>query len=344
MKIPTPRKLPSGSWNIQLRFPEGSVSITAPTKTECVNRATLIKANRLNDVEIQKAAKETLGGIIDTYIDEIGPVLSPSTVRGYKQIRQNYFKAYMDKLPAKVNYQFMINEEYRLHSAKTVKNAWGLVRSSLSHSGFTVPKVRLPAVPVKEIPFLQPEEIPLFMDAVKGDIAEIPILLELQGLRRSEAKGLDWKDVDLRKGTLRIHSARVQRADGKFITKSTTKNRSSSRTMPILIPQLKLALSSCPDKTGSVVKVAENTMLRHAKFACGRAGVTVVGNHGLRHSFASLGYHLGLNERQMMELGGWADQGTMHRIYIRISQSAWQKSENKLLEYFSSANGSVNEI
>ena len=34
-------------------------------------------------------------------------------------------------------------------------------------------------------------------------------------------------------------------------------------------------------------------MLTHTKAACERAGVTVVGNHGLRHSFASLGYHLG---------------------------------------------------
>ena len=67
-----------------------------------------------------------------------------------------------------------------------------------------------PIRPGKEIPFLQPEEIPKFIKAVEGDIAEIPILLELQGLRRSEAKGLDWKDVDLGKGTIRIHSARVQ--------------------------------------------------------------------------------------------------------------------------------------
>lgn len=341
MRLPTPRKLPSGSYHIQLRLNGRSVSITAATEKECTRKATLIKAQHIAGVEEQIATKNTLGGVVDEYISEVSPVLSPSTVRGYKQIRANYFKGFFDKLPHKVNFQQMINTEYKLHSAKTVRNAWGLVRSSLGHVGYPVPNVRLPAVPVKEIPFLQPEEIPKFIKAVEGDIAEIPILLELQGLRRSEAKGLDWKDVDLVNGTIRIHSARVQNSDGKFVTKSTTKNRSSSRTIPILIPQLKLALSACSDKQGSVVKVAENTMLTHTKAACERAGVTVVGNHGLRHSFASLGYHLGLNERQMMELGGWADYTTMHRIYVRISESSKDKSREKMLTFFESANATA---
>ena len=189
MRLPTPRKLPSGSYHIQLRLNGRSVSITEATEKECTRKATLIKAQHIAGVEEQIAAKNTLGGIVNEYISEVGPVLSPSTVRGYKQIRANYFKGFFDKLPHKVNFQQMINTEYKLHSAKTVRNAWGLVRSSLGHVGYPLPKVRLPAVPVKEIPFLQPEEIPKFIEAVKGDIAEIPILLELQGLRRSEAKG-----------------------------------------------------------------------------------------------------------------------------------------------------------
>ena len=64
------------------------------------------------------------------------------------------------------------------------------------------------------------------------------------------------------------------------------------------------------------------------------AGVTVVGNHGLRHSFASLGYHLGISERQLMELGGWSDYQTMHKIYIRVAQSSEEAAKNKISEFF----------
>lgn len=43
--------------------------------------------------------------------------------------------------------------------------------------------------------------------------------------------------------------------------------------------------------------------------------------HGLRHSFASLAYHLHMPERIAMEIGGWSDSGTMHKIYTHIAQS-----------------------
>jgi hypothetical protein len=47
MKTPKPRKLPSGSWFIQLRLDGESVPITASTERECVRKAQLIKAENL---------------------------------------------------------------------------------------------------------------------------------------------------------------------------------------------------------------------------------------------------------------------------------------------------------
>lgn len=345
MKVPTPRKLPSGNYFIRLRLGGEDIGITAPTAKECLRQATFIKAEHLAGKRTppSSSAVETLGEILDAYIAKSEPVLSPSTIRGYSQIRSERFQDYMYQLPEAIDFQAMINQEVKSKSAKTVKNAWGLVRSALADSGRPVPKVKLPQVPVKEIPFLQPDEIAPFCDAVRGDLAEIPILLELHGLRRSEAKGLDWKDIDLKRGTIRIHSSRVQGKNGDFVTKQTNKNRTSSRTIPIMIPQLHDALAAVPEKKGPVVTIAENTMLRRTKWACQRAGVTVVGNHGLRHSFASLGYHLGLNERQLMELGGWADQGTMHRIYVRLAASSRTSALEKLTQFFKNGNENGNE-
>ena len=334
MKVPTPQKLPSGMYRIQLRLDGQSVSITEMSAKECTRKATLTKAEHLAGKRTSIFNENTLGAVLDAYIRTVGPVLSPSTIRGYKQIRANRFKAYMGMPVKSIKWQQMINAESKLVSAKTLKNAWGLVRSALAEADITLPKIRLPSVPVKEIPFLQPEEIFPFIEAVRGDLAEIPILLELHGLRRSEAKGLDWQDVDLVNGTLHIHAARVQNDRGAFVTKSTTKNRSSSRTIPIVIPRLTELLSAVENKTGRVVTVSENAMLTHAKAACEKAGITVVGNHGLRHSFASLGYHLGLNERQLMELGGWADHTTMNRIYIRLANSARKSADDALLSFF----------
>ena len=51
------------------------------------------------------------------------------------------------------------------------------------------------------------------------------------GLRRSEALGLHWSDVDLDKGTLRI-SRGLQRARGE-LRELPTKTRRSRRTVPL---------------------------------------------------------------------------------------------------------------
>ena len=47
MKVPEPRKLPSGSWFIQLRLNGESIPVTAETKKECLDQARLIKAEYL---------------------------------------------------------------------------------------------------------------------------------------------------------------------------------------------------------------------------------------------------------------------------------------------------------
>lgn len=346
MKIPSARKLKSGTWFIQLRLNGVSVPVTGRTEAECRNAAQLIKAEHKAGVrQIKRNApqEQTLKSVLEEYIKKREPVRSPSTIRGYTQIKGNRFQDYMDKPVGKIPWQEMINAEVSKCSAKTLSNSWGLVRSSLADAGIPVPNVELAAVPVKEIPFLQPEEIKLFCEAIKGDIAEIGLLLELQGLRRSEALGLDWKDVDLKNKTIFVHGSRVQNKDGQFVNKDTAKNKSSSRRIPIMIPQLEDALSAVKLKQGRVVTVAENTMLKHTKEACKIAGVTVVGNHGLRHSFASLGYHLGISERQLMEMGGWSDYTTMHKIYIRVASKDKEAANNAISDFFKKTPDSVSK-
>lgn len=337
MKVPEPRKLKSGSYFIQLRLNGVSVPVTSATAKECRRQAELIKAEHRANMRVfipSEKSVPTLKAAIEYYIAKYESVLSPSTIRGYEQVKLHRFPLFMERKVSDIDWQRMVNIELKTMSAKTVKNAWGLVHAAVSDKGFSVPDVKLPQVSVKEIPFLQPDEIIPFCDAIKGDIAEIAVLLELQGLRRSEAKGLYWKNVDLKASQIKIRGARVQNKNGEFVHKDTNKNVTSVRTVPIMIPQLLEALNAVEDKTGPVVMVSENTMLRHAKEACKAAGITIVGNHGLRHSFASLGYHLGLSERQLMELGGWADYMTMHKIYIRLAEADKKAANNAVADFF----------
>ena len=58
MKVPEPRKLKSGTWFVQLRLDGQSISVTAPTKTECRTKAELIKAKYRNGQKDLKFRKE----------------------------------------------------------------------------------------------------------------------------------------------------------------------------------------------------------------------------------------------------------------------------------------------
>ena len=50
-----------------------------------------------------------------------------------------------------------------------------------------------------------------------------------------------------------------------------------------------------------------NTVRRNINKICHAMGLQSVGIHGLRHSFVSLAYHLGVPEKIVMEIGGWHD-------------------------------------
>ena len=67
---------------------------------------------------------------------------------------------------------------------------------------------------------------------------------------------------------------------------------------------------------------------------CKKEGLPEVGVHGLRHSFASLAYHLGVPEKIAMEIGGWANSQTMHKIYTHISKADAERYVTQMSAFF----------
>ena len=345
MKVPEPRKVSSGKWFIQLRLGGKSVSVSDFNKKECIRQAQLIKAEyQAGKREIAEAQKDapTLGDAIDRYVESKSNVLSPSTIRGYVSIRKNRLQAYMGLPVDKIDWQKAVNGEATECCAKTLKNVWGLVSSSLEYCGVSAPKIRLPQVIPHEKEWLEPEQLPVFIEAVKDEDFGIPALLALQGLRRSEIYALDWDCVDLDGNTITVKGAVVQNKDHKFVKKDTTKTAVSSRTVPIMIPELSALLRDAQADGKPLVSGTPEKLYRKINRVCEACGLPAVGVHGLRHSFASLGYYLGIPEREMMELGGWEDSGTMQKIYTHVAAAARAKSQNKLAEYFSGISGKEN--
>lgn len=342
MKVPEPRQLPSGHWFCQLRLGGESIPVTEASRAQCLNTARLIKAEYLAGKGIQRkkpppASSMTLRELLDKYILKYKPVLSPSTVGGYCTIRDTRFQAVMDKKPRDVSdWQSEINAEAELVAPKTLINAWSLVCSALRDATQPVPEVTLPQPIKKTRPWLTSDEIRRFVAAVNGSGYEIPIFLALHGLRRSELMALTWDRVDLKKGVIRVEGAVVRDENGKYVFKATNKQAESRRPVPIMIPELRAALEAVPkaDRKGNVVTCHVGRPYKVINRICEREGLPLVGVHGLRHSFASLGHHVGIPEHDMQILGGWKDPGTMRKIYEHIEAADLLRAENAMAAFY----------
>lgn len=336
MKIPKAKKLPSGSWNIYMMVAGERISITAPTKKEAEQQAAAIKAG----ARIERAPERmTLDEAISEYITSKAAVLSPATVRGYRTTQKHRFSQLMQcdvHQITKAHVQRAVNQEAQLVSAKTVANAYGLIRPVLKECGVDVFGVRLPQVvkPVKQ--YLQPEDIGKLIQAIEGDTCEVPILLAVWlGMRRSEILGLCWDCVDLDRSLIHVRRTVVPDEDNRWVLKEVAKNTYSQRTV------------DCPDyimdkiralprrKDGRLFGVNPETVRKHVHRACQRAGITDTTVHGLRHTNAAVMKTLGVDDRHAMERGGWACESTYRQTYSYVFESQKSAADTAINSFFS---------
>ena len=347
MKVPKATKMSSGNYYIRMRLGGESISVTAPTERECVRQAQYVKAEYLNGKRVAPTQKKTLTleDACNAYINEQQAVLSPSTIRGYNYIVKMRFSDLMKRNAydiTETDWIKAINAEASKCSPKTLSNAWWFISSVIRKQlKATPPSVTLPQIPPNKRPFLSAEEIKVFVKAVeKTDIA-IPALLGLSSLRRSEILALRWENVDLKDRLIHIKGAAVYDSDNILVQKKTNKNTSSTRTIPIMMDELYNALKAEQKKSGLVCTIHPNVLMDRVNNICKQNGLPLIGVHGLRHSFASLAKHLGMPEQLTMQIGGWSDYQTMHKIYTHISQNDANYYKNAMSDFYN-ANKNAN--
>ena len=336
MKILTAKQQPSGNWFIQLRIKGQSISITEPTEELCVSKAMAVKAGLLASPQT-KLKNTTVGDALTAYINARENVLSPSTIRGYKQIKELRFKHLQTVKISELSralVQREISKECALVSPKSVKSAISVMMSAVVEAGgeripYTTPKVP----PKTKENFLTVDQIETLLKAAKGYKYEIPILLGLWSLRRSEILALKWGDVDLENKQIHIRRGRVFNADGEIVEKDMPKTAASVRTIPIC-QQLYDALSKEKRTSEYVVPLSPNTLFRAANTLCEQCGLPKVGIHGLRHSFASLTYHLRIPPKVSQSIGGWENDAVMLKIYTHLAEKDINDTASEIVTAF----------
>ncbi len=147
------------------------------------------------------------------------------------------------------------------------------------------------------------------------------VVFAVLGLRRSEALGLRWDDVDLEAGVLRVRRS-LHRVEGQLATFPTKTQRSArAAPLPALVVRVlrnhqqgqeaeRLALGARWPSLGYIFTTPIGTLLdprnctRLVQAECATAGLPAIRLHDLRHGCVSVLLALGVPPRTVMDIVG----------------------------------------
>lgn len=329
----TAKKLPSGNWRVNLFI--GTVdgkrkykSFTAKTKKE----AEFLAAQYNLDYKQSKDQKLTLHNAIERYIESKRNILSPSTVRGYYVILNNYCGELMEMDLSDLNQeavQISINNLAADHSSKTCRNVHGLIYAALRvYRPELILHTTLPRKTKKYIYVPDEQEIKDIYLLSVGSIIEVPIFLAAEcGLRASEICALRLENV--KPNHIIIKEALVLGDDGQEHRKAP-KSFSGYRKIPISSSAF-FYLKSKSDSSGRLCPYkAERICNEWCKFRKKHGINKNLNFHALRHHYASKCILLGIPQKYIAELMGHSSTEMIEKVYQHIFPSAMEVYSDRL--------------
>ncbi len=201
--------------------------------------------------------------------------------------------------------------------------------------------VKRPKAEAPPIRFLSPEELILFMDAAKGEKAEIAVwIAAYTGIRSGEALALRWENIDLDNGLIHIvGTLKKSKAEGWKISKPKTP--SSLRTIPIhepLIGMLKEYKEKWEPNYWGLLTIGKqgrplpkSSLTLSIKRIREKAGLNI-SFHGLRHSVASMLVSANTGITDVQSLLGHANPNTTLKIYSHAQKTAKKITTEKVAD------------
>lgn len=200
------------------------------------------------------------------------------------------------------------NMHFVLHKALDQALRWGYVNRNVADM------VDLPKPSKKEMQVLTLQQVETFLQTAKDDwYYPLYVTAVTTGLRQGELLGLQWEDLDLRKGTLTVKRA-LKELNGKLLVgepKSKSARRTvtlPTKTVEVLKQHRKEQLQHGLMGTGYVFTdtqsgavYPQNMMRRSFKPLLKKAGVPVIRFHDLRHTHATILLQQDVNPKLVQE-------------------------------------------
>lgn len=341
-------------WRVQVydgTNPDGKKrikSFSAPTKAEAEFLAAEFKKDR--KLQGNRPTDMTVGEAVDRYI-ALKPMLSPTTLAGYRRMREFGFQELMDvpvstlddlKMQEAINRESLrIGEKTgKVISVKTLKDEYGLIAASLKT---ICKKTFIVTMPKKHKHHKEYPDPRLVAQALKGTDIELPCMLALQlTFRMSEIRGLRCSDYNCK--TITINRVMVD-TKNETVVKDNAKVEASLRVRDLTDkPYLRSLIESAPTyqrylKTGKdewLIDCDRDRIYRAWRLLARSLGYEL-SFHDLRHLAVMGMIQAGVPELYSMSFGGWADAKTMHDTYEHTYDGAKMVYEKAIGEWWEKA-------
>lgn len=276
----------------------------------------------------EKYKSMTFRAAAEEYIELKRNVLSPSTIRLYKNTLDNIsdkFNALNVHDITMIDIQSEINRLTKNHSPKTVRNYHGFISAIL---GMFCPDLKISTTlpqKSKDEPYTPSRgDIKRILEEVKDTPYEIALILACYGMRRSEICALTPEDID--GDIVHIRKALVLNENKEWVIKST---KTTSSTRDIAIP------SDIADKIreqGYAYKGHPNTIAKCLEKAEEKLGIPHFSLHKLRHYFASQMSAMGVPEADILKMGGWETDHVMKSVYRHSMMEKEEQAKREAAE------------
>lgn len=332
----TAKKLPSGSWRCLIYIGDENgkrkyKSFTAPTKKEAEFQATQYMMQK--DQMKQQKSENKFCDELNKYISNKESVLSPSTIKGYKNIermlKKNYTEFYNMKISdiEQEHVQKVISNLAKSKSPKTVRNYHGLISAVLGSN------LRLnTSMPQKVHPKLyipSDDEIKALVKAVKDTELEIPVLLgAFCMMRRGEICGLSMSDIN--GNIIHIHHSLVLGPDKQWHLKApkTTTSDRYIEAPDFVINRI--------NEIGHITNLNPHSITIMFERILDRNNIPHFRFHDLRHYSASIRHALGIPDAYIMADGGWCSDNVLKAVYRHAMSDRKKEMSDKANKHFKS--------
>lgn len=305
--MPTAKVLPSGRFRVRIYTHTDALgnkhykSFTADTKREAERLASLYEVDAENN-------KTNFNARLEEYISSKEAVLSPATIKGYRNIQKQFNNKYVTfgkKVDiTKNDVQKLINELSADKSPKTVRNYYGLITASLGKEF----DVTLPQRVELERYIPSTTEIKKVIECAKGTELYVPVLLGSHCMmRRGEIAALTMEDID--GNMIHISKDMVLNTQKQWVVKPP-KTNSSDRYIPAP-PYVIEAIQ----EQGYITRYNPHTITLMWDRFLNKNGFKHFRFHDLRHFGASYYHSKGIGDAYIQKIGGWKTDKVLKSVY-----------------------------